>query len=1116
MTKKLVSAILIFTVFMAMMVPTGLVMADDRNTYMAVEDATKLKGTKGQNMNVYGIQLYAGPNCGGVYNVYVPVAKKYDIVARMASNNNARVTASVNGALVDAVQFDTGDTTNYQEILLNSVEFRAGYSTVDITVLEGSVWFTHLYIDESTGKKVELDLTKKSGTFKNHWLPTVIEAEDFDFDSAYSASVAAVMKQNYRKDSPLEIKVDGFNTIVAMNNGDTITHTFNVPQNGIFDISAVASTSGKVRLYFDDNPGYVEGTLESFTESSLGAVSLTRGTHSICIESRSDDLNLDKIRFKTSDGTSNYVKPSDLTEGTCVLIETKEEVKVENPVWKEFYVSPDGSDTAAGTKESPFKTITAAKEAVKEISKDMKGDIVINFLPGVHKIDNTIKFDIDDSGKNGYNIVYRGTDSENKPILSGGRTITGWEKIDDKIWSAKVDDDIEMVRQLYINTLPARIARSKYTYRGIRPYDDQMTEFEEDGFYVKKKNFPVLTNTDSVEVVFQFMWALHYFPVKSITDVGEEWLVEYDSPYYGRYLQGAASHSTPTSGIEVWFANAPELIDEPGEFWFDKNTKTVYYYPFEEEDMTTAEVYTPQTEFLMTLNGNNKDNKISNIVFDNLDIRHGAWNDIARTGIFVGQGDSKIPPDTANTSSSETWQRDKVPAQIEINFADNISVTNCNFINLGSSALAMRNCVTNSRVDGNYFRDTAGSAIVIGDTNYNSDTSTVEDVSRNISVKNNVIRRIGHDLMGSVGIMIFYANSVDAMHNDIKYVPYTGISIGWGWGSRLSDTLRSGEHMIANNRIDHSSQAVYDGGAIYTLSSMKGMYIQGNHLSNSPDSGGIYFDQGSQNITARDNVLEDNKKNSLYAGRLIEDVYRNYANYLDNGTSAPWNYTDVSKNVREKVIRVDGDNWPKAARDIMANAGLQTEYKHLLDRPMTELPSWRDMSIRLLKKGAFKSDTEVMVHASNWIPGGEGVAFHEINDKEPEDYGMKDSFIGNTYEGEWVKYNMPIKTAGNYIFNIYYALNFSGDEANATDWSGVTIYIDGVKICNNIRLSGTGSWNSYVPLPVAEVEFTEGDHEVKVEFSKGAFALGKIEAINSDFVGSDVNYDDGTIFKLPN
>ena len=164
---------------------------------------------------------------------------------------------------------------------------------------------------------------------------------------------------------------------------------------------------------------------------------------------------------------------------------------------------------------------------------------------------------------------------------------------------------------------------------------------------------------------------------------------------------------------------------------------------------------------------------------------------------------------------------------------------------------------------------------------------------------------------------------------------------------------------------------------------------------------------------------------------------------------------------------------------------------------------------------SLSSKTRFVIHASNWMDGGEGVAFHEINGEQPEDYGRKDSFIGNTYEGEWIKYKANIAVAGNYGIDIYYALQLGGGEANLTSSTAVTVYIDGVMLGETIPLENTGSWNSYLAKTVGDIELSEGEHEIKVEFTKGAFAFGRLQFTNLVAPGGDLDYDDGVLFKLP-
>ena len=49
----------------------------------------------------------------------------------------------------------------------------------------------------------------------------------------------------------------------------------------------------------------------------------------------------------------------------------------------EFYVSPTGADGNPGTQAQPFKTLTQARDAVRAVSPQMSGDIVVYLRAGI-------------------------------------------------------------------------------------------------------------------------------------------------------------------------------------------------------------------------------------------------------------------------------------------------------------------------------------------------------------------------------------------------------------------------------------------------------------------------------------------------------------------------------------------------------------------------------------------------------------------------------------------------------------------------------------------------------------------------------------------------------------
>ncbi|MCF0222686.1 MAG: DUF1565 domain-containing protein, partial [Fibrobacter sp.] len=64
----------------------------------------------------------------------------------------------------------------------------------------------------------------------------------------------------------------------------------------------------------------------------------------------------------------------------------------------EFYVAPNGSDAAKGTKDAPFKTLTQAQKAVRAVNKDMQEDVIVYLREGTYQLTSTFKLTNADGG----------------------------------------------------------------------------------------------------------------------------------------------------------------------------------------------------------------------------------------------------------------------------------------------------------------------------------------------------------------------------------------------------------------------------------------------------------------------------------------------------------------------------------------------------------------------------------------------------------------------------------------------------------------------------------------------------------------------------------------------
>ena len=527
-------------------------------------------------------------------------------------------------------------------------------------------------------------------------------------------------------------------------------------------------------------------------------------------------------------------------------------------IQKTFYVSPAGSDEAPGTEAKPFGTITRARRAVRAINQKMTGDIVVALRGGAHPVARRLLFDARDSGTSGHNIVYKAYPRE-KPILSGGKPITGWTQ-EGKRWKAKTD--IPNFRQLYVNSLRAVRAKGSAP-PGIRLHGA-------DGYKLPKPDMAGWGNQDDIELCYFVTWTHSRCKVKSIAKEGERAVVTMLQPHFTMARTKEGRRVKLPSYIE----NALELLDEPGEWYLDRKAHAVYYIPRPGEDMSKAEVIAPAIERLIELRGT-LDKPVHNIHFVGLTFAHATWLQPSRIGHpdvqanFLNDATRLIKRGgTVTTAHNEMI---KSPSNIVCHAAKAIRFEGCTFTKLGGGGLDIEFGSQDNVVVGCHFHDISGTAIQIGDVL--KDDHHPDDprkIVKGNKVRNCLIHDCGVEFKGSVGIFVGYTDGTLIAHNEIRSLPYTGISVGWGWGEEDAGGGAYGQkpfyetpttaknNRIEANHIHHVMQELHDGGAIYTLSNQPGTIIRGNHIHDIRGGafpGGIYLDEGSGFIEVTGNCV---------------------------------------------------------------------------------------------------------------------------------------------------------------------------------------------------------------------------------------------------------------------
>ena len=173
----------------------------------------------------------------------------------------------------------------------------------------------------------------------------------------------------------------------------------------------------------------------------------------------------------------------------------------------------------------------------------------------------------------------------------------------------------------------------------------------------------------------------------------------------------------------------------------------------------------------------------------------------------------------------------------------------------------MTHSTRNNSIIGNVFTEISGNAISIDRRSWYPQPYN-EFVTSGDVIKNNYIYRVAQDFFACVGIFVGFTDSMVIQHNELAQLPYTGISLGWGWTN--NDTSLK-NNVAQYNDVHNFMTLNNDGGGIYTLSKQPGTQIVENYIHGAVRSqwahvwpiAGVYLDNGSGSIKVESNVIQD-------------------------------------------------------------------------------------------------------------------------------------------------------------------------------------------------------------------------------------------------------------------
>lgn len=274
-----------------------------------------------------------------------------------------------------------------------------------------------------------------------------------------------------------------------------------------------------------------------------------------------------------------------------------------------FYVAPNGNDEWGGRlptpnakrTDGPFATLHRARDAIRELKRQgkfPKNGVIVEVRGGVYELSTPIELTAEDSGLPNAPVVYRARKGETVRLLAGKR-VTNWQRVTDREVLSRLDENVrDKIWQanlkalgitdfgspagggleLFFNDEPMMIAR--YPDEGFMRIVDVV---EYDGhqihgikgsrvgrfYYEGDRPKRWLGEKDAWLHGYWFWdWSDQRHRLKSIDP--EKRILEVEPPYhYYGYRKGQ------------WFYayNILAELDSPGEWYLDRETGTIYFYP---------------------------------------------------------------------------------------------------------------------------------------------------------------------------------------------------------------------------------------------------------------------------------------------------------------------------------------------------------------------------------------------------------------------------------------------------------------------------------------------------------------------------------------------------------